>query len=88
MKTLMIRDEVYKKLKAIKKEKESFSDLLERLVESVDNKIKLEKFFGILSEEEAEKLELETTEVRTRLSRGMEKRLDKSTKRLKDKGNR
>ena len=84
MKTLMIRDEVYKKLKAIKKEKESFSELLNRLIESVDNKMKLEKFFGILSEEEAEKLKLETTEVRKSLSRDLEKRLDENIKRLKD----
>lgn len=33
MKTVTIRDEVYRKLKAIKREDESFSELFERLAE-------------------------------------------------------
>lgn len=35
-KTITIRDEVYRKLLAIKREDESFSKLLERLVEGVN----------------------------------------------------
>ena len=37
VKTITIRDEVYKKLLSIKREDESFSELLERLVEGVNS---------------------------------------------------
>ena len=36
MKTITIRDEVYRKLQAIKREDESFSELFERLAEGSD----------------------------------------------------
>lgn len=36
VKTITIREEVYKKLKALKREGESFSDLLESLAENAD----------------------------------------------------
>lgn len=36
VKTITIRDEVYKKLLAVKREGESFSELFERLVEGMD----------------------------------------------------
>jgi len=59
MKTLMIKDDVYKKLKMLKRENESFSDAISRLISQADNRAKLEKFFGILSEEEAEAMKKE-----------------------------
>ncbi|RLI23112.1 hypothetical protein DRO58_02130 [Candidatus Bathyarchaeota archaeon] len=36
VKTITVRDDVYKKLSAVKRPGESFSDLLERLVDSIN----------------------------------------------------
>jgi predicted CopG family antitoxin len=65
MKTIMIRDDVYRKLNKIKGNK-SFSDIIEELIEESLSlrKKKLEKYFGILSEEEAKELEREIKEMR------------------------
>ncbi|ACR41240.1 antitoxin VapB family protein [Saccharolobus islandicus] len=76
MKTIMIRDEVYRKLVEIKGDK-SFSDLIEELIEeslSLRRK-KLEKYFGILSEEEAEELEREIKEMRKRSDESINRKL-------------
>ncbi|ACP37421.1 antitoxin VapB family protein [Saccharolobus islandicus] len=76
MKTIMIRDEVYRKLVEIKGDK-SFSDLIEELIEeslSLRRK-KLEKHFGILSEEEAEELEREIKEMRKRSDESINRKL-------------
>ncbi|MDT7891857.1 MAG: antitoxin VapB family protein [Thermoproteota archaeon] len=65
MKTIMIRDDVYNKLARIKGDK-SFSDIIEELIEesiSLRRK-KIEKYFGILKEEEAEELKKEIYEAR------------------------
>jgi len=67
MKTIMIRDDIYRKLNEIKGNK-SFSDIIEELIEeslSLRRK-KLEKYFGILSEEDAKELEREIKEIRKR----------------------
>jgi len=65
MKTIMIRDDIYRKLNEIKGDK-SFSDIVEELIEELLSlrRKKLEKYFGILSEEEAEELEKEIKEIR------------------------
>ena len=65
MKTIMIREGVYRKLNEIKGNK-SFSDIIEELIEELLSlrRKKLEKYFGILSEEEAEELEKEIKEIR------------------------
>ncbi|MFP3166827.1 MAG: antitoxin VapB family protein [Candidatus Nanopusillus sp.] len=58
-------DDVYRKLNEIKGDK-SFSDIIEELIEkslSLRRK-KLEKYFGILSEEKDEELEREIKEMR------------------------
>jgi predicted CopG family antitoxin len=67
MKTIVIRDDVYRKLSEIKGNK-SFSDIIEKLIEESLSlrKKKLEKYFGILSEEEAEELEREIKEMKNR----------------------
>ena len=51
MKTIMIRDDVYKKLVEIKGDK-SFSEIIEELIEEslTVRRRKLEKYFGILSD--------------------------------------
>lgn len=72
----MIRDEVYRKLVEIKGDK-SFSDVIEELIEeslSLRRK-KLEKYFGILSEEEAEELEREIKEMRKRSDESINRKL-------------
>lgn len=58
MKTIMISDETYQKLAAIKGKK-SFTVLLSELAEKAkQTKLKdLERFFGIMSNDEAEWLE-------------------------------
>jgi len=65
MKTIMIREGAYRKLNEIKGNK-SFSDIIEELIEELLSlrRKKLEKYFGILSEEEAEELEKEIKEIR------------------------
>ncbi|MEM0010746.1 MAG: antitoxin VapB family protein [Fervidicoccaceae archaeon] len=50
MKTLTIREEVYEKLVKLKKEGESFSDLLERILE--ERRPSLRDFAGILKDSE------------------------------------
>jgi len=46
VKTITIRDEVYKKLLSVKRENESFSELLEKLVEGADSVETLKKLRG------------------------------------------
>jgi len=52
-KTISITDDAYKRLLSMKKENESFSLVIQRIT----GKVKLDEFFGILSEETADKLE-------------------------------
>ena len=64
VKVISISDDVYTRLKNIKGEK-SFSEVLRDLLNSEKGNPKLlEKYFGILSHEEADKLENETNEGR------------------------
>jgi len=65
MKTITVRDDVYRKLNEIKGNK-SFSDIIEELIEESLSlrKKKLDKYFGILSKEEAKELEREIKEMR------------------------
>ncbi|BDB99895.1 antitoxin VapB family protein [Saccharolobus caldissimus] len=76
MKTIMIRDNVYKKLVEIKGNR-SFSDVIEELIEeslSLRRK-KLEKYFGIISENEAEKLMMEIKEMRRKNDESINRKL-------------
>jgi len=59
VKTIMIRDEVYKLLVELKNTNESFSDIILRLIkESAEaRKRRIEKYFGSLKEDEAKILE-------------------------------
>lgn len=52
-KTISLSEEAYERLKAMKKEKESFTDLIKRLCSGA----KLRDFYGILEEESAEEIE-------------------------------
>ncbi|NAZ26447.1 MAG: antitoxin [Nanoarchaeota archaeon] len=76
MKTIMIRDDVYRKLNEIKGNK-SFSDIIEKLIEESLSlrKKKLKKYFGILSKEEAEELEREIKEMRKKTDESINRKL-------------
>jgi predicted CopG family antitoxin len=76
MKTIMIRDDVYRKLNEIKGNK-SFSDIIEELIEESLGlrKKKLEKYFGILNEEKAKELEKEIKEMRKRGDESINRKL-------------
>ena len=76
MKTITVRDDVYRKLNEIKGNK-SFSDIIEELIkESLSlRKKKLKKYFGILSNEEAEELEREIKEMRKRSDENINRKL-------------
>ena len=56
VKTITIRDEVYKKLLSIKREDESFSELLERLAEGVNSLDLLLRLRGCVEFRDKEKL--------------------------------
>jgi len=61
MKNIMVRDEVYEKLQKMKKGKESFSDVILRLIEGRKKRgIEiLERYAGSLSDSELEKIVME-----------------------------
>ena len=65
MKTLMITDEVYRKLAAVKGER-SFSELLDEILAAVkkERNARLTKFFGILSNKEADEMRKNVAEFR------------------------
>jgi len=76
MKTILIRDDVYKKLNEIKGNK-SFSDIIEELIkESLSlRKKKLKKYFGILSKQEAKELEGEIKEMRKKTDESINRKI-------------
>ncbi|AAB89570.1 MULTISPECIES: antitoxin VapB family protein [Archaeoglobus] len=61
MKNIMVRDEVYEKLQKMKKGRESFSDVILRLIEGRKKRgIEiLERYAGSLSDSELEKIVME-----------------------------
>lgn len=56
VKTITIRDDVYRKLLAVKEEKESFSELFERLVEGMNPVETLKKLRGRVEFRDKDKL--------------------------------
>jgi predicted CopG family antitoxin len=76
MKTIMIRDDVYNKLARIKGNK-SFSDIIEELIEeSISLRRKrIEKYFGILKDDEAKELKKEIYEMRKNLNENIIRKL-------------
>lgn len=77
-KTVSLSDDAYERLKRLKKENESFSDVVRR----VTGKIKLRDFHGILKEEAAEELEEIITEERRKHAEEYEKRMRKTKEKL------
>ena len=68
VKTIMVRDDIYNRLLSLKGDS-SFSEVIARLLEEsrVARLVRLRRYFGILSEEEAEDLERIVGELRSRL---------------------
>lgn len=71
-KTISLADDAYEKLKARKREGESFSDVVRRLTGGVT----LSEYHGILDEEAADDLEAVVTERRDRRSETHRRRVD------------
>ena len=69
-KTVTVTEEAYNRLARLKKENESFSDVINR----VTGRVKLSDFFGILSKESADKLEEAIKEGRKEHAKLSEKR--------------
>ncbi len=65
VKTITIRDEVYEKLASAKDSEESFSEFLNRLVESTNAMETLRKLRGTLSVPEKKKILQEIAQKRT-----------------------
>lgn len=73
VKTITVTEEAYTHLKELKKEEESFSQLIERFFHH-KKKISLDDFAGILSEEAANELENLTKETRKSINARLIKR--------------
>lgn len=71
-KTIGLRDDVYERLKARKREDESFTDLMDRLMD--ETKPDWREGFGTLAESEADDLEQVVRESREGASVGLSKR--------------
>ncbi len=64
-KTVSIREDVYETLKSMKREDESISDAVERLISYKKREANLEDFFGVLKDSEVLKgLEEDTKKIR------------------------
>ena len=59
VKTITIRDEVYKKLLSVKRENESFSELLDKLVEGADSLETLKSLRGCVEFKDKDRMILE-----------------------------
>lgn len=72
-KTISLSEDAYDRLKALKKENESFSDLVKRLCSGV----KLRDFHGVLSKDSAKKMEKIIREKREEHRDRHERRIDR-----------
>ena len=75
-KTIGLRDDVYERLKARKRDDESFTDLVDRLLE--DSTADWRDGFGTLSEDDADELEAIVSESREQSSIGLSSRQDEA----------
>jgi len=71
-KTIGIREEVYERLKARKREDESFTDLMNRILD--ETTVDWREGFGTLSEREADELEGIVEDSRDQTSEGLSQR--------------
>lgn len=78
-KTISITEEAYKRLANLKKENESFSEIIVR----VTGRANLKDFFGILSKESGEELEKNIMESRKRHRIQRKKRIEDISRKLR-----
>lgn len=83
-KTIGLRDDVYERLKAQKRDDESFTDLVERLLE--ESTTDWRDGFGTLSESDGDELEAIVSRSRTQLSEGLSERQNEALELLSDDG--
>lgn len=83
-KTIGLREDVYERLKARKRDDESFTDLVDRLLE--ESTADWREGFGTLSENEAVDLERVVEESRAGLSEGLATRQREALTELSDAG--
>ena len=81
-KTIGLRDDVYERLKARKREDESFTDLVNRLLD--EEQTDWREGFGTLDAEEAEELEQAVETSRKQTSAGLAERQQETIEELSD----
>ncbi|WP_424001405.1 antitoxin VapB family protein [Haloarcula salina] len=81
-KTIGLREDVYEELKARKREDESFTDLVDRLLDETTTDWR--EGFGTLSEETAEELEQAVKRSRKRTGNGLSARQREALSELAD----
>jgi predicted CopG family antitoxin len=81
-KTIGLRDDVYERLKARKREDESFTDLVNRLLD--EQQTDWREGFGTLDAEEAEELEQAVETARKQTSAGLAERQQEAIEELSD----
>jgi len=79
-KTISLAEDAYKKLKKMKNDKESFSDVVRRLTSGIS----IADYHGVLSEETAEELDANIRERREKHKKQRAKRIEKIEEKLND----
>lgn len=83
-KTIGVKEEVYERLKARKRDDESFTDFMNRLLDETKGDWREE--FGTLDTDDAEELEQLVAQSRDRLNEGLVTRQQKTLEELSDAG--
>lgn len=78
-KTISLADDAYDRLKAEKREGESFSDVVRRLTDGVE----LSDYYGVLSDDTADELEAAIDEHRAERNERRRERVDRLSDELK-----
>ncbi|MHC3438670.1 antitoxin VapB family protein [Natrialbaceae archaeon A-gly3] len=81
-KTIGLREDVYERLKARKREDESFTDLMGRLLD--ETTVDWREGFGTLSEQEADELERIVADSRDQAGEGLSARQQEALDELED----
>jgi predicted CopG family antitoxin len=81
-KTIGVREDVYERLRARKRDDESFTDLMDRLLD--ESKVDWREGFGTLDEDDAAEIEELVKQSRERLNEGLATRQQNALKELSD----
>jgi predicted CopG family antitoxin len=82
-KTIGLREDVYERLKARKRDDESFTDLIDRLID--ESSVDWRETFGSLSSEEADELERVAARSRETTGRGLSGRQEEAFEAFADR---